>query len=84
MEFILSPNDNLPPEYYLSALLAQEVANETLKEALSDPGSMCFNSSVHCTNKTIHLFFSDLSYNVLVPPNIHTKSTVQVLVQRTA
>ena len=41
MEFILSPNDNLPPEYYLSAL-AQEAANETLKEALSDPGgSMC-------------------------------------------
>ena len=38
VEFILSPNDNLPPEY-LS--VAQEVANETLKEALSDPGSMC-------------------------------------------
>ena len=37
-EFILSPCDNLPPEY-LS--IAQEIANETLKEALSDPGSMC-------------------------------------------
>ena len=37
-EFILSPCDNLPSEY-LS--IAQEIANETLKEALSDPGSMC-------------------------------------------
>ncbi|KAI2489562.1 hypothetical protein MHU86_25031 [Fragilaria crotonensis] len=38
VEFILSPSDNLPPEY-LS--VAQDIANETLKEALSDPGSMC-------------------------------------------
>ncbi|KAI2514180.1 hypothetical protein MHU86_73 [Fragilaria crotonensis] len=37
-EFILSPCDNLPLEY-LS--IAQDIANETLKEALSDPGNMC-------------------------------------------
>ncbi len=37
-QFILCPSDNLPPEY-LS--IAQEIANDTLKEALSDPGSMC-------------------------------------------
>jgi hypothetical protein len=37
-EFILSPSDNLPAEY-LS--IAQEIAHETLKDALSDPGSMC-------------------------------------------
>ena len=38
VEFILSPSDNLPAEY-LS--IAQEIANETFKEALSDPGSIC-------------------------------------------
>ncbi len=31
-------SDNLPPEYLSTA---QEIANDTLKEALSDPGSMC-------------------------------------------
>jgi hypothetical protein len=38
VQFILCPSDHLPPEY-LS--IAQEIANDTLKEALSDPGSMC-------------------------------------------
>ena len=37
-EFILSPSDNLPAEY-LS--IAEEIANDGLKETLSDPGSMC-------------------------------------------
>ncbi|KAI2503990.1 hypothetical protein MHU86_10487 [Fragilaria crotonensis] len=37
-EFILSPSDNLPPQYMS---VAQEIANDTLKEALSDPGSKC-------------------------------------------
>ncbi|KAI2490150.1 hypothetical protein MHU86_6209 [Fragilaria crotonensis] len=61
VEFILSPSDNLPPEY-LS--VAQDIANETLKEALSDP-EVCawwFNTSVDCI-KRIHLF--SLTFNVI-------------------
>ena len=38
VEFIFCPSDNLPPGYQS---IAQETANDTLKEALSDPGSMC-------------------------------------------
>ena len=45
MEFILSPSDNLPAEY-LS--VAQEIADNTLKDALSDPGNMCLMVQFHC------------------------------------
>ena len=38
VQLILCPSDNLPPE---CLSIAQEIANDTLKEALSDPGSMC-------------------------------------------
>ncbi len=56
MEFILSPSDNLPAEYPLS--VDQDIADNTLKDALSDPGNMFwwFNSCAGCT-KRIHLFF---------------------------
>jgi hypothetical protein len=33
-EFIVSPSDNLPPQYML---IAQEIANKLMKEELSDP-----------------------------------------------
>lgn len=55
-EFILNPSDNLPAEY-LS--IAQEIANDTLKQALSDPGSMCLVVQFLCRlHQRIHLFFS--------------------------